>query len=264
MFLAFLVVNSSGARERIRPFSLLRTVLDRICGLALMEGTTGPKRHETLPRIISENDASTLLGCATNLREVLLLSLLYNGGLKIGEACTLKWGDIDGDGDDATIRITGAGTALPRTVPIPQDLRTLLSEGAVRFDSDTFLFPGRRDGTALSARMAERIVRRCVRRAGLPRHVTAMTLRHSAAVHALERGVNIREVQELLGHTSIETTMRYQRCCAPQYPQLPELLPIEHIPVTPAAPPTPAVPAATPSITERILAWLRPFRHPSG
>ena len=260
-YLHLLVRKHSSASWLAMNISLLRTVLDRICGLSLMEATSGPKRPDSLPRIISEEEARTLLACATNLREVILLTLLYSAGLKIGEVCTLKWRDIDGD--QSTIRVTGCGSSLSRIVPMPQDMHTLLGEGAVRFASDAFLFAGRREGTALSTRMAARIVRRCVRRAGLPRHVTAMTLRHSVAVHALERGVNIREVQELLGHASIETTMRYQRCCALRYPELPEP-PIEQIPEAPASPTHHAPPSAKTTVTRRILAWLRPLRHPPG
>jgi integrase len=258
-YLRVLVRKRSSASWLAMNISLLRTVLDRICGLSLMQNRTGPKRPDTLPLIISESDATTLLGAAASLREVLLLGLLYNCGLKIGEACALKWGDVAVP--DATIHTAGSGTSLPRTIPIPEALRTLLHEGASRFPPDAFLFPGRHHDSALSTRMAERIIRRCVRRAGLPRHVTSMTLRHSAAVHALDRGLNIRELQELLGHAAIETTMRYLQCCPPQPPQLPDLppLPPSHENATRRKGDAPRA-----SLPTRLRAWLRPFRHPPG
>ncbi len=112
--------------------------------------------------------------------------------------------------------LRGSGTTRARMLPIPTDISTLLTEGKRRFADDAPLFPGRRPGTALSTRMAERIVCRCAKRAALPRHVTSMVLRHTYAVHALEAGVNIREIQTNLGHANVVTTMLYQQCLLPE------------------------------------------------
>ena len=91
-----------------------------------------------------------------------------------------------------------------------------LEEGKHRFAPEAPLFPGRHPHQPLSTRMAERIVKRCARRARLPRHVTSMTLRHTHAVQALEDGVNIRELQVRLGHASVATTLLYQQCLLPK------------------------------------------------
>jgi len=71
------------------------------------------------------------------------------------------------------MRIACSGSTRARCVPIPSSLAALLLEGKRRFADDARLFPGRRPGTALSVCMAERIVRQCARRAGLPRRVTS-------------------------------------------------------------------------------------------
>ena len=69
----------------------------------------------------------------------------------------------------------------------------------------------KRDGEALSVRTAERIVRQTAQRAGLPKEVSCMTLRHSDAVAQLRAGTNIRELQVRLGHQSVKTTLKYSR-----------------------------------------------------
>ncbi len=194
--------------------SILRTVFDRIWGCSLLQGRVGPKRPDRLPRILSRGEVESLRNAAEDFREALLLGLLAECGLKIGEACALRWGDVLLESGE--IRVAGSGSTLARMVPIPMSLVGLLREGTRRFVPDAPLFPGRRSGRALSTRMAERLVRRCARRAGLPHHATSMVLRHSYAVLALETGVNIRELQSRLGHAGVETTMLYQRCLPPE------------------------------------------------
>jgi integrase/recombinase XerD len=214
MYFRRLTARRCSASWLAMNISILRTVFDKIHGSAMLEGCRGPKRPDRLPRILSRDDMNMLLNSAEEFREVLLLGLLADCGLKIGEARALRWANILPDTGE--IHVASSGSTLTRTVPIPMSLATLLPEGKHRFEDGAHLFPGRRPGIALSARMAERIVRRCTKRAGLPRHVTAMVLRHTCAVQALEDGVNIRQLQTRLGHVSLETTMRYQRCLPPE------------------------------------------------
>ncbi len=149
-------------------------------------------------------------------------------------------------------------------------LLALMQEGKCRFSHDAYLFPGRRPGGALSTRMAERIVRRCAKRAGLPRHVTSMVLRHTCAVQALEAGVNIRDLQVRLGHASVETTMLYQRCLTPEETTSP-LDTMSATPTTPhdTSPPPAATQHPMPGTSERLRQRLTRWFHdrlgpPSG
>lgn len=241
--------------------SILRTVFDRIHGLSLLEGRLGPKRADRLPRIISREDIDSLLKEAHDFREALLLGLLADGGVKIGEACTLTWADVLPDFGE--IRVAGSGSTLARTIPTPVALVALIQEGKRRFIDGAHLFPGRRPGTPLSPRMAERIVRRCARRAGLPRHVTSMVLRHTYAVQALEAGLNIRELQTRLGHAGVKTTMLYQRCLRPEQ----TVSPLDAMNANPTTPygTTPAPPTTHPRPASgnhkpaqpRLARWLR-------
>ena len=75
--------------------SVLRTVFDKLGGQELMEGIRTPKRGWQLPVILSESEVAQVLGAAPTLRDQLLLGLMYGCLLKVGEACSLRWGDFD-------------------------------------------------------------------------------------------------------------------------------------------------------------------------
>jgi site-specific recombinase XerD len=113
------------------------------------------------------------------------------------------------------LRVRYARGTRQRFLEIPPDLLPVLNLGVERCAPDDFIFQGRRAGTALSVRAIELIVRRAREEAGIVKPISAMTLRHSFAVHCLENGENIRAVQEALGHKSVETTQRYERCIVP-------------------------------------------------
>jgi site-specific recombinase XerC len=193
--------------------SVMRTVLDKQGGLAAAEGVRGPKRPRQLPEILAQSEVSRMLECAGTLRDQLLLGLLYGCGLKVGEVTALRWRDVDPQ--QGALTIAGPGAASSRRLPIPEDLKPLLAEGVRRCAPDDFIFAGARAGTHLVTRTVELIVRGVARTAGVLKPVTCMSLRHAYAVHSLEAGENIRAVQVALGHGSILTTLRYQRCILP-------------------------------------------------
>jgi len=91
-----------------------------------------------------------------------------------------------------------------------------LSKGVRRCPPESYCFPGRRPGAHLGVRMVELIVRRAAADAGLGAEVTAMTLRHSFALHALRSGVSIRRLQEWLGHRHLAATLRYTALILPR------------------------------------------------
>ena len=193
--------------------SVFRSVFDKIFGLSVATSLQTPRRPRPLPTILSPAEARKVLASACTTRDQLLLGLLYGSGLKIGEACRLRWRDVDTA--SGSLRVTFARNSRQRTVPLADDLLPVLTLGVNRCPPDTYIFQGRREETHLSTRMAELVVQRASRESGVIKPVTGMILRHSFAVHCLENGATIREVQVLLGHESLETTMIYQRCILP-------------------------------------------------
>ncbi|NQU38938.1 MAG: tyrosine-type recombinase/integrase [Lentisphaerae bacterium] len=194
--------------------SVLRTVFDKLGGQTLTSRFATPKRPQHLPEILSPDEALQILAAAPTTRDQLLLGLMYGCGLKVGEACRLTWADVDKA--RKTLCVHHARGTQTRTLPIPPDLIAVLTTGHERCPSSDYIFQGRTEGTHLSTRMAELILRSAVKATDILKTVTCMTLRHSFAVHCLENGDSVRALQEALGHKSIDTTLLYEQCILPE------------------------------------------------
>ncbi|MBT3297180.1 MAG: tyrosine-type recombinase/integrase [Verrucomicrobia bacterium] len=193
--------------------SVLRTVFDKLGGQTLTHRFATPKRPQHLPEILSLGEVGQILAAATTTRDQLLLGLMYGCGLKVSEACRLSWADIDTARETLCVRY--ARGTRQRTLPIPPDLIPVLKAGHERCPSTDYIFQGRTQGTHLSTRMAQLILRSAVKATDIIKPVTCMTLRHSFAVHCLENGDSVRALQEALGHKSIDTTLVYEDCILP-------------------------------------------------
>lgn len=179
--------------------SILRTCFDKMCGMELLHNTPGPRRNYSLSYILTSNELKQLLNASGCPRNTLIVMLLYGCGLKPGELTELKWGDFDLDANSLKIR-----GARERRVVIPMSIREVLNEGQKTCHADQFIFTGRSGQKAIALRTVNRIIQDIAAMAGISKPVTAMTLRYTYAVHQLQAGINIREVQENLGLTTID------------------------------------------------------------
>jgi integrase/recombinase XerD len=168
-----------------------------------------------VPLVLSKKEIKRILAMAPSLKAKVMLSLAYGCGMRPGEVVQLKVGDIDSAQE--IIRIVQAKGRKDRNVMLPVDILDLLrdwwKERPTGQDKDVpaperVLFPGYR-GKHLSARQISRLFKETAREAGISKPVTLHTLRHSFATHLLERGVDIRVIQALLGHAKLTTTARY-------------------------------------------------------
>jgi integrase/recombinase XerD len=176
-----------------------------------------PKRWRTLPEVLTVAEIKSLLDAPTvddplYFRDRALLELAYGAGLRVSEWIGIGTRDVLLD--EALVRVFGKG-AKERLVPIgrsaiaalaiyQRELRPRLERGKGR----GALFLSAR-GEPLSRMGAWKILKRYVERAGLTKHVSPHTLRHSFATHLLEGGADLRAVQEMLGHADISTTQIY-------------------------------------------------------
>ena len=163
---------------------------------------------EQVERLLTTPEAETALG----LRDHAMLELLYATGARISEVCNLKVDDIDLEFGYA--RCFGKGRK-ERVAPVGRKavaaVGRYLKAGRPRLlknRTSEFLLLSR-TGRRLDRHSAWRRVERAARRAGLPGRCYPHVLRHSFATHLLERGADLRVVQELLGHASITTTQIY-------------------------------------------------------
>lgn len=176
-----------------------------------------PKKWRTLPEVLSVDEVKQLLASPTlddNLvfRDRALLELAYGAGLRVSEWITLGVRDLMLE--DGLVRVFGKGSK-ERLVPIGRsaigavavylrELRPKLEHG----EGKGILLLNAR-GKPLTRMGAWKILRGHVERAGITKHVSPHTLRHSFATHLLEGGADLRAVQEMLGHVDIGTTQIY-------------------------------------------------------
>jgi integrase/recombinase XerD len=176
------------------------------------------KEPQKLPLTMSPDEAKRLLAMAANLKVHVMLALGYGCGLRAGEIVRLRAGDIDSA--QMIIRIVQSKGRKDRHVMLPQEVLDLLREWwkvrSTRYDAgvppqERWLFPGRRKGLHLTTRQLSRLFHETTAAAGIRKHVSLHSLRHSFATHLLERGTDIRVIQALLGHDKLDTTARYTR-----------------------------------------------------
>ncbi|MBN1390151.1 MAG: tyrosine-type recombinase/integrase [Candidatus Thermoplasmatota archaeon] len=164
------------------------------------------KRKAKLPVVLSRGEVHRMIDGTLNLKHRALLMALYYGGLRLNEARTLKWGDIDLDRDIIHLKRTKGGNE--RVVFLHERLKGILIQLKGCSCTD-LIFTSRISREKYSDRSIQLIVKNSAERAGLQRNVTPHILRHSFATHLLEGGVNIINIQKLLGHRSLKTTSIY-------------------------------------------------------
>lgn len=181
-----------------------------------LAGLPMPKPAKRLPRFLTEEEVTQLLEARVALRPPLLqrdralLELMYSSGLRRSEACGLNVGDVDMLGGG--VRVFGKGSK-ERWVPVGRSalkaLREYLSLRPVPSSRDEDpLFVSAR-GNRLSDAAIPLILTRWARAAKLMKPVTPHALRHSFATHLLDRGCDLRSLQEMLGHKNLSTTQVY-------------------------------------------------------
>jgi len=173
-----------------------------------------PRRPRRLPRTLPERDLARALdglsaADSASVRDRALIELTYSSGLRLSELVGLNHGDVDeGAG---LLRIRGKGRR-ERIVPVGraalESLRLYRGERSARAARDAPVFVNPR-GTRLSGRTVQRVVRRRLGEVAGGLGVTPHALRHSFASHLLDRGADLRAIQELLGHRSLSSTQIY-------------------------------------------------------
>ena len=212
-----------------------------------LSDTVRAKRGQKIPVVFSSEEVKRLLACL-NGRDLLIAGLLYGSGLRLMELARLRVKDIDLDLNTLTVR-SGKGDKDRTTVlaaAVKEQLQAHLKDVKQLHEKDLalghgevhlpdalsrkypnagkewawqYVFPagnlsvdprsGRVGRHHITDAAVQSVIKKAIRNADIPKHGSVHTLRHSFATHMLMNGVNIREVQELLGHKNVETTMIY-------------------------------------------------------
>lgn len=168
-----------------------------------------PQREKKLPDVLNENEVRQLFLSVDNLKHRTMLMLAYASGLRVSELVRIRIEDIDGQ--RGLIHIRDAKGKRDRYTVLPESLRGQLLAywKEYRLERKGWLFPGQTLDHHLSERSIQAVLARALKKAGIEKPVSMHTLRHSFATHLLEHGVDLRYIQELLGHQSVRTTEIY-------------------------------------------------------
>ena len=174
-----------------------------------------PKKSKTLPKVMSKKEINQLIehvenSSKKNLRDNALIELIYSTGLRVSEVSSIKMGQINFDRSE--INILGKGNKERVVVFNKKSKEKLIDylkkDRKLITNNSNYLFQNRFQGQ-LSTRSIQRILKKYLNFSGINSKYSTHTLRHSFATHLLEGGADIKVIQQLLGHSSAETTKIY-------------------------------------------------------
>ena len=165
-----------------------------------------PKKNKQLPGVLSPAEVKRIIQATANPKHRCMLLTIYAAGLRRSELLHLRIQDIrSGEG---LIFIKSGKGRKDRYVTLSGHLLQALRAYYRQYRPEYWLFEGQ-DGGQYSATSLQKVFRRAVQKAGVRAHCTLHTLRHSYATHLVQQGVDLRAVQQLLGHNSLKTTQIY-------------------------------------------------------
>jgi len=167
---------------------------------------TRPRQGRTLPKVFSKEEVSRILKAPVNLKHKLILMLIYSCGLRRSEVINIRLRDLDRERSVLNI-IEGKGK-VDRIVPVAVRVWTRIDEYLKSYQPVIYLFEGQ-SGGRYSPESVYRIFKDAMRKAGIEKDVGVHSLRHSYATHLHESGLDIKYIQELLGHKDSRTTEIY-------------------------------------------------------
>ncbi len=170
------------------------------------------KTPSKLPIVLAREEISKVINNAVNPKHKLMISLAYGAGLRVSEVVNLRVKDVNPS--ELTLHLKGAKGNKDRITIFPEKLKEDIEKITSNKNFNDFVFASERGGK-LTERTAQKVFENALRATGIQKEATFHSLRHSFATHLLENGVDVRYVQELLGHANIRTTQLYTKVTNP-------------------------------------------------
>ena len=170
------------------------------------------KTPSRLPFVLSRDEIHQILKAIHNRKHKLMIALTYAAGLRVSEVVNLKIKDLNLP--ELTIHIKGAKGNKDRITVLPEKLITSIQNLIGNLGMNDFVFASERGGK-LTERTAQMVFSNALKKSQISKEASFHSLRHSFATHLLENGVDVRYVQELLGHANIRTTQIYTKVTNP-------------------------------------------------
>jgi len=174
-----------------------------------------PPKVQTLPNILTQAEVPIVLNAVRKPAYRVYLFTVYSMGLRLTETLTLRPGDINAQHQQVHIRCSKGGKS--RRVPLPDLTLYFLRKHWATHRNSTLIFP-RQSGSAIDRQTTsitldcggvQKAIKMAISDCGILRLITIRSLRHSYATHLLEKGVDLRQIQSIMGHESPKTTERY-------------------------------------------------------
>lgn len=166
-----------------------------------------PKKHKKLPYVLSKEEILSILDHISYLKHKTILLTIYSSGLRISEVLNLSCTDIDSK--NMLIRVRNGKGGKDRFTILGKENLVMLRHYWTVFKPKYILFPGKCPDKPLAARNIQQVFKAAKEKAGISKPVSVHSLRHSFATHLLENNTDLRTIQVLLGHASINTTCIY-------------------------------------------------------
>lgn len=192
----------------------LEYVLSKHLKLKVLEEIKIPKKAKTLPKVLTKDEIRLLFENTKFGRNRLMLQFMYGSGCRVSEVVNLKVGDINLKERTAVIR-SGKGSK-DRIIILSKDWCKRVSKYLSKKKIQSEFVFSKKNGKKITTDLVQRVVRNAAKKAGINKHVTPHSLRHSYATHLLEAGTNIRYIQSLLGHSNLNTTQVYTNVASEQ------------------------------------------------
>ncbi|MFZ5955093.1 MAG: site-specific tyrosine recombinase/integron integrase [Nanoarchaeota archaeon] len=210
----FMATNlSSKATSSIILFlSAIKYAYKNILSKDITESIKRPKKEKKIPAVLTKIEIKSLINSIKNQKSKLMICLIYACGFRVSELTNLQVKDLNFNEKIGHIR--QAKGKKDRIFNIPEFLFDELKKQSdfQKKSGNDFLFTGPKG--KLSPRNLQKIINNAMKKSGIEKQIHPHTLRHSFATHLLEDGVDIRKIQELLGHSDLSTTQIYTHISA--------------------------------------------------
>jgi site-specific recombinase XerD len=176
-----------------------------------------PRKERTLPTVLNIDEITRLIQSIDNLKHKTIVMLAYSSGLRLSELVNIKLTDIDRE--RMQIKVIQSKGKKDRYTKLSNRFLIVLDSYLDRYKPREWLFEGF-GSRNYSTRSIQHIVKLAAEKAGIKKHISVHTLRHSFATHLLENGTDLRYIQSMLGHDSSKTTEIYTHVTTKGFDQI--------------------------------------------
>jgi len=220
------LINSGKSRSTVDlVINALKFYYEKILRRSFFNQKTGikrPKKEKQLPIVLSKWEVKKMIGAGVNLKQKLVIQVLYTTGIRASELVNLKIEDIDYQ--RKTVLVKNGKGKKDRITIISEQVLYNIDRYIKEYRPVVYLFENNFSHKKLNVRSIQKIVYNVAEKSKCKKHVSAHTFRHSFATHLLENNVNLRYIQSLLGHVRLETTQIYTKVAVNNFANIKDLL----------------------------------------